>query len=95
MFDAQAITRCHQVFCEVLGVFGDAAAEAYLIGGWAIYYVLHPPDRPAAGLQYAGTLDVDVALVLQASARQEVYRTRFLGQRERDHRERVPTRPRG
>ncbi len=72
MFDAQAITRCHQVFCEVLAVLGDAAADAYVIGGWAIYYVLHPPDRPAASLQYAGTLDVDVALVLQVAARQEI-----------------------
>jgi len=72
MFDAQAITRCHQVFCEVLAVLGDAAADAYVIGGWAIYYVLHPPDRPAASLQYAGTLDVDVALALQMPGREEI-----------------------
>ncbi len=72
MFDAQAITRCHQVLCEVLAAMGEAAAEAYLIGGWAIYYILDRPDRPVARLQYAGTLDVDVALALQMPEREEI-----------------------
>jgi len=72
MFDAQGITRCHQVLCEVMAALGEAAAEAYLIGGWAIYYVLDRPDRPVARLQYAGTLDVDVALALQMPGREEI-----------------------
>lgn len=72
MFDAQTITRCHQVLCEVLAVMREAAEEAYLIGGWAIYYVLDRPDRPVARLQYAGTLDVDVALALQMPGREEI-----------------------
>lgn len=65
MFDARVITRCHQVLCEVLHALGDAAADAYLVGGWAIYYVLDRPERPVTDLPYAGTLDVDVALVVQ------------------------------
>lgn len=67
MFDTQAITRCHQVLCEVLDALGEAASGAYLVGGWAIYYVLDRPDRPVTRLPYAGTLDVDVALVVQVS----------------------------
>lgn len=72
MFDARAFTRCHQVLCEVLAALEEAVAEAYLIGGWAIYYVLDQPDRPVSRLQYAGTLDVDVALVLQIAVRDEI-----------------------
>lgn len=72
MFDAQAITRCHQVLCEVLAALGEAVSEAYLIGGWAIYYVLDRPDRPVKSLPYAGTLDVDVALVVQVREREAI-----------------------
>jgi len=66
MFDVQAMTRCHHVLCEVLAALREGASEAYLIGGWAIYYVLDRPDRSVTDLPYAGTLDVDVALVIQA-----------------------------
>jgi hypothetical protein len=67
MFDAQTMTRCHHVLCEVLAILGEGASMAYLIGGWAIYYVLDRPDRPIRDLPYAGTLDVDLALVIQVS----------------------------
>ncbi|KRT69856.1 MAG: hypothetical protein XU15_C0008G0080 [candidate division NC10 bacterium CSP1-5] len=72
MFDAQATTRCHQVLCEVMAALGETASEAYLIGGWAIYYVLDRPDRPVSRLPYAGTLDVDVALAFQIPKREEL-----------------------
>lgn len=75
MVDAQAMSRCHQVLCEVLAAMGEAAAESYLIGGWAIYYVLDRPDRPVTRLPYAGTLDVDVALVFQMPRRGELIET--------------------
>ena len=40
MFDVQAMTRCHHVLCEVLAALREGASEAYLIGGWAIYFTL-------------------------------------------------------
>jgi hypothetical protein len=72
MFDAEAITRCHQVLCEVLAALEETGSKAYLIGGWAIYYILHRSDPSLTRLQYAGTLDVDVALVLQLPEREEL-----------------------
>jgi len=51
---------------------GDAGSKAYLIGGWAIYYVLDLPDRPVSQLAYAGTLDVDVALVISTPELKEL-----------------------
>jgi hypothetical protein len=77
MFDEQAMKRCHQVLCEVLATLGDVANEAYLVGGWAVYYILFGPDSPVGRLRYAGTLDVDVALVLQVHQREGVLE-RFL-----------------
>lgn len=72
MFDVQAKVRCHQVLCEVLAVLGEAVSQAYLVGGWAVYYILDRPDRPVTRLPYAGTLDVDVALVFQLPEREEL-----------------------
>jgi hypothetical protein len=72
MFDVQAMARCHQVLCEVLTALGKAVSQAYLVGGWAVYYILDRPDRPVTRLPYAGTLDVDVALVFQLSEREEL-----------------------
>ncbi len=77
MFDDQAMRRCHQVLCEVLATLGEVAAETYLVGGWAVYYILFGHDRSAKHLRYAGTLDVDVALVLQLREREGVLE-RFL-----------------
>ena len=77
MFDDQAMKRCHQVLCEVLATLSDVAAEIYLVGGWAVYYILFGPDRPVGRLRYAGTLDVDVALALQVGQREGVLE-RFL-----------------
>ena len=72
MFDVQAMARCHQVLCEILATLGEAVSQAYLVGGWAVYYVLDRPDRPVTRLAYAGTLDVDVALVFQLPGREEL-----------------------
>jgi hypothetical protein len=72
VFDAQAMVRCHQVLCEVLTALGEAVSQAYLVGGWAVYYVLDRSDRPVTRLPYAGTLDVDVALVFQLPEREEL-----------------------
>jgi hypothetical protein len=72
VFDAQAMVRCHQVLCEVLTALGEAVSQAYLVGWWAVYYVLDRPDRPVTRLPYAGTLDVDVALVFQLPEREEL-----------------------
>lgn len=72
MFDEQAMKRCHQVLCEVLATLSDVAAEIYLVGGWAVYFILFGPDSPVRRLRYAGTLDVDVALALQLGQREGV-----------------------
>ena len=72
MFDTEAINRCHQVLCDVLATLEEVRTEAYLIGGWAIYYILQRTDPSLTRLQYAGTLDVDVALVLQLPEREEL-----------------------
>lgn len=86
MPDLQAINRCHQILCEVLAAMGEAARDAYLIGGWAISYVLDRPDRPVRGLPWAGTTDVDVALVFQIPARTNLLEKLISTGYLRDHR---------
>lgn len=86
MFDDRAMKRCHQVLCEVLVTLSDVSADIYLVGGWAVYYILFAPDSSVRRLRYAGTLDVDVALVLQVREREGVLERFVSGGYVRDKR---------
>lgn len=49
---------------DVVSCLRDYADKFYLIGGWAIYYLLDRPDRTPEAVGFAGTEDVDLAFLV-------------------------------
>ena len=57
----------------------DYADEFYLIGGWAVYYLLDRPDRTPEAIGFAGTEDVDLAFLVPMAELERIMER--LGQR--------------
>jgi len=68
MFYAKdAVEACRQVLNDVVYCLKDYEAKFYLIGGWAVYYLLDQPGRTPEEIGYAGTEDVDLAFLVPMS----------------------------
>ena len=61
---AQALEACRQVLNDVVYCLRDYEDRFYLIGGWAVYYLLDRPDRKPEAIGFAGTEDVDLAFLV-------------------------------
>ena len=64
MYSKDSLEACRQVLNDVVYCLRDYADRFYLIGGWAVYYVLDRPDRPPEAIGFAGTEDVDLAFLV-------------------------------
>ena len=45
VYSSDAVQACRQVLNDVVFYLKDYADKFYLIGGWAVYYLLDRPDR--------------------------------------------------
>lgn len=64
MYSSDSVQACRQVLIDVVSCLRDYADKFYLIGGWAVYYVLDRPDRTPEAIRFAGTQDVDLAFLV-------------------------------
>ena len=64
MYSSDAVKACRQVLNDVVFCLRDYADKFYLIGGWAVYYLLDRPDRIPEAIGFAGTEDVDLAFLV-------------------------------
>ena len=79
MYSKDSLEACRQVLNDVVGCLRDYADRFYLIGGWAVYYLLDRPDRPPEIIGFAGTEDVDLAFLVPMSELERIMER--LGQR--------------
>ena len=64
MYSKDSLEACRQVLKDVVSSLSDYADMFYLIGGWAVYYLLDRPDRTPEAIGFAGTEDVDLAFLV-------------------------------
>lgn len=64
VYAKEAVEACRQVLCDVVYCLNDYEDRFYLIGGWAVYYLLDRPDRRPEDIGFAGTEDVDLAFLV-------------------------------
>ena len=64
LYSIQALEACRQVLNDVVYCLRDYKDRFYLIGGWAVYYLLDRPDRKPETIGFAGTEDVDLAFLV-------------------------------
>lgn len=64
MYSTKAVQACRQVLNDVVFCLRDYVDKFYLIGGWAIHYILDRPDRSSEAIGFAGTEDVDLAFLV-------------------------------
>jgi len=64
LYSKDSLEPCRQVLNDVVSSLSDYADEFYLIGGWAVYYLLDRPDRTPEAIGFAGTEDVDLAFLV-------------------------------
>lgn len=64
VYSSDAVQACRQVLNDVVFCLRDYADKFYLIGGWAVYYILDRPDRTPEAIKFAGTEDVDLAFLV-------------------------------
>lgn len=64
LYSKDALEACRQVLNDVVYSLLDYEGKYYLIGGWAVYYLLDRPDRTPEAIGFAGTEDVDLAFVV-------------------------------
>ena len=64
MYSREALEACRQVLNDVIFCLRDYEDKFYLIGGWAVYYLLDRPDRAPEAIGFAGTEDVDLAFLV-------------------------------
>lgn len=64
MYSSDALEACRQVLNDVVYCLADYQDRFYLIGGWAVYYLLDRPDRTPEAIGFAGTEDVDLAFLV-------------------------------
>ena len=64
MYSREALEACRQVLNDVVHCLADYQDQFYLIGGWAVYYLLDRPDRTPEAIGFAGTEDVDLAFLV-------------------------------
>lgn len=64
LYSKDALEACRQVLNDVIYCLRDYADRFYLIGGWAVYYLLDRPDRKPETVGFAGTEDVDLAFLV-------------------------------
>jgi hypothetical protein len=64
LYSSEALEACRQVLNDVVYCLRDYEDRFYLIGGWAVYYLLDRPDRTPEAVGFAGTEDVDLAFLV-------------------------------
>jgi hypothetical protein len=64
MYSTDAVKACREVLNDVLHCLRGYEEKFYLIGGWAVYYLLDRPDRTPEIIGFAGTEDVDLAFLV-------------------------------
>jgi predicted nucleotidyltransferase len=64
VYSREALEACRQVLNDVVHCLADYKDKFYLIGGWAVYYLLDRADRPPEAIGFAGTEDVDLAFLV-------------------------------
>ncbi len=64
LYSKDALEACRQVLNDVVYSLLDYEDKFYLIGGWAVYYLLDRPNRTPEAIGFAGTEDVDLAFVV-------------------------------
>ena len=64
LYSKDALEACRQVLNDVLHCLRDYEDRFYLIGGWAVYYLLDRPGRTPEAIGFAGTEDVDLAFLV-------------------------------
>lgn len=67
MYSTDAVKACREVLIDVVHCLRGHADKFYLIGGWAVYHLLHRPDRTPETIGFAGTEDVDLAFLVPMS----------------------------
>ena len=64
MYSSDSVQACRQVLIDVVFCLKDYSDKFYLIGGWAVYYILDRPERTPEAIRFAGTEDVDLAFLI-------------------------------
>jgi len=64
LYSKDALEACRQVLNDVVYCLADYNDRFYLIGGWAVYYLLDRPNRSPEAIGFAGTEDVDLAFLV-------------------------------
>ncbi len=64
LYSREALEACRQVLCDLIYLLAGYENKFYLIGGWAVYYLLDRPDRSPEDIGFAGTEDVDLAFLV-------------------------------
>jgi len=64
LYSKEALEACRQVLNDVVHCLADFEDRFYLIGGWAVYFLLDRPDRTPEAIGFAGTEDVDLAFLV-------------------------------
>ena len=64
LYGKEALEACRQVLNDVVYCLAGYENKFYLIGGWAVYYLLDRPDRSPEAIGFAGTEDVDLAFLV-------------------------------
>ena len=64
LYGKEALEACRQVLNDVIYYLAEYENKFYLIGGWAVYYLLDRPDRSPEAIGFAGTEDVDLAFLV-------------------------------
>ena len=64
LYSSEGLEACRQVLNDTVHCLADYDDRFYLIGGWAVYYLLDRPDRAPETIGFAGTEDVDLAFLV-------------------------------
>src|SRR3990167_1969538 len=64
LYGKEALEACRQVLNDVVACLAGYENKFYLIGGWAVYYLLDRPNRSPETIGFAGTEDVDLAFLV-------------------------------
>ena len=64
LYGKDALEACRQVLNDVVACLAGYENKFYLIGGWAVYYLLDRPNRSPETIGFAGTEDVDLAFLV-------------------------------
>jgi hypothetical protein len=64
LYSKDSLEACRQVLDDVVSSLSDYSDRYYVIGGWAVYYLLDRPDRTPEEIGFAGTEDVDLAFLV-------------------------------